>query len=246
MRGLEGRRFLVTGAASGIGRATVERLAAEGAQVSAVDRSPSVEETRTSNVRPIVADVADPQARAVMVGTAAPLDGLVNAAGIIRVGDIETFGPDDWSAIFRVNVEAAFFVTQLALPALNDGGAIVNVTSMAAKMGDDAAAAYSASKAALGAVTRAYAARLGRRRIRVNSVSPGIIITPMQDAFLPFYAARSGLTEEAFQARRFESVPVGRGGEAEEVASAIAFLLSDDASYITGEDLNVTGGLVTW
>jgi NAD(P)-dependent dehydrogenase (short-subunit alcohol dehydrogenase family) len=240
------RVSMVTGAASGIGRAVAELLLSDRDAVIAVDRSERVTELEALGAVVERLDVGDPDARTSLAGRTDRLDALVNAAGIIRVAEIEDFTQTDWEDTFRVNTEAPFFLTQALLPRLASGGAIVNVTSMASKMSDDAATAYSASKAALAVVTRAFAARLGSRGIRVNSVSPGIILTPMQDEFLPFYAAREGTSEEAFQARRFTSVPLGRGGSAEEVARAIRFLLSDDASYITGEDLNVTGGLVTW
>jgi NAD(P)-dependent dehydrogenase (short-subunit alcohol dehydrogenase family) len=162
------------------------------------------------------------------------------------VAEIDAVTVTEWRDMFAVNVEALFFLTQLLLPAMPRGGSIVNVSSMAAKVGDDASAAYSATKAAVASVTRSLAVRLGPRGIRVNSISPGIILTRMQDDFLSFYAAREGKTEEAFQEGRFETVPLRRGGTALDCATVIRFLLSEESAYITGADINVSGGLVTW
>jgi NAD(P)-dependent dehydrogenase (short-subunit alcohol dehydrogenase family) len=240
------RHVIVTGAASGIGRATAALLLDDGATVTAVDLAPEVEELADRGARVLVADVTDLDVRHELASTTEAMHGLVNAAGIIKVGELADFDLEDWMRIFKVNVEAPFFLTQALLPRMERGCSIVNVASMAAKVPDDAAAAYSASKAALASITRSFAMRLGRDGIRVNSVSPGIILTRMQDDFLGFYARRAGLSADVFQERRLQEVPIGRGGAPEEVAEVIRFLLSDRASYITGEDVNITGGLVMW
>jgi NAD(P)-dependent dehydrogenase (short-subunit alcohol dehydrogenase family) len=240
------RHVVVTGAGSGIGRATAQALLGDGQEVTAIDLSESVVELEAAGARAVVADVTDEAARSRIAAEAGAVHGLVNAAGIIRVAELEDVTVADWRAMFGVNVEALFFLTQALLPNLADGGAIVNLSSMSAKMSDDASAAYSASKAAVATITRAFAARLGPRGIRVNSVSPGVILTRMQDDFLAFYAARSGMTEEGFQEGRFDTIPLRRGGSAEDCANVIRFLLSDDAAYVTGADVNITGGMVTW
>jgi NAD(P)-dependent dehydrogenase (short-subunit alcohol dehydrogenase family) len=241
-----GDHVLVTGAASGIGRSTAETLLEGGMRVTAIDRSAAVHELEALGATPVVADITDESERLRIAASAGTVDGLVNAAGIIRVAEIDAVTVDDWRAMFAVNVEALFFLTQRLLPAFSRGGSIVNVSSMAAKVGDDASAAYSATKAAVASVTRSLAVRLGPHGIRVNSISPGIILTRMQDDFLSFYAARGGMTEEAFQEARFETVPLRRGGTAQDCASVIRFLLSEESAYITGADVNVSGGLVTW
>lgn len=240
------RHVVVTGAGSGIGRATAQALLGDGQEVTAIDLSESVVELEAAGARAVVADVTDEAARSRIAAEAGSVHGLVNAAGIIRVAELEDVTVADWRAMFGVNVEALFFLTQALLPNLADGGAIVNLSSMSAKMSDDGSAAYSASKAAVATITRAFAARLGPRGIRVNSVSPGVILTRMQDDFLAFYAARSGMTEEGFQEGRFDTIPLRRGGTAEDCANVIRFLLSDDAAYVTGADVNITGGMVTW
>jgi NAD(P)-dependent dehydrogenase (short-subunit alcohol dehydrogenase family) len=125
----------------------------------------------------------------------------------------------------------------------------VNVASISGVIGPEkfpGFVAYCASKAAVLSITRSLAFALADRSIRVNSVSPGIIDTPMQDIFLPQLAAEVGLTPRAFQARRLDTVPLRRIGAPDEVAAVIAFLLSSDAAYVTGEDVNVSAGLVTW
>lgn len=244
--GSDARHVVVTGAASGIGRATAELLLEDGLRVTAVDRSATVMELVSAGATAIEADLTEESVRRRIAREAGTVHGLVNSAGIIRVAEVEDVTVADWQAIFAVNVEALFFLTQALLPNIPSGSSIVNVASMAAKTSDDAAAAYSASKAAVASITRAYAARLGPRGIRVNSISPGIILTRMQEDFLSFYAARDGKTEDQFQVGRFETVPLRRGGTAEDCASVIRFLLSDGSAYITGADVNVTGGLVTW
>ncbi len=170
----------------------------------------------------------------------------MNAAGIIRIEPIRTVDVSNWREIFAVNVEAVFCLCQALASRLHKGGAIVNVASMAAKTGEVEAAAYAASKAAVLSVTRSFAVLLAPTGVRVNSVSPGIIDTPMQGLIVPAFAQLHATSPEQFQAERLQSVPLGRAGSADEVASAIHFLLSDGASYITGEDVNVSGGLVYW
>ncbi len=241
-----GRRAIVTGAASGIGRAVAEMLVGDGVIVTAVDRSDAIQELESVGAHAVQADVTDHQARQRIASGAGPVHYLVNAAGVIRVGDIDTFTAADWRFVFDVNVEAPFFLTQAVIARMPAGAAIVNLSSMAAKMSDDASAAYSASKAAIASFTRAFAARLGPDGIRVNAVSPGIIETPMQNDFLSFYAARDGVTETEFQKGRLRTVPLRRAGTAVDCAQVIRFLLSDAAAYVTGADVNITGGLVTW
>jgi 2-keto-3-deoxy-L-fuconate dehydrogenase len=242
----KGDGLIVTGAASGIGRATAEILLQDGIRVTAVDRSPSVSELAELGATAVVADIGDERERRRIVAEAGAVNGLVNAAGIIRVAEIEAVTVTEWRDMFVVNVEALFFLTQQLVPAMPRGGSIVNVSSMAAKVGDDAAAAYSATKAAVASITRSLAVKLGPRGIRVNSISPGIILTRMQEDFLSFYATREGKSEQEFQEGRLEAVPLRRGGTALDCATVIRFLLSEDSAYITGADVNITGGLVTW
>jgi len=242
------RVAVVTGAASGIGRATAKKLLDDGIDVIGVDVDErGLESLETEGATAVTANLADEGGRARAADAVDDrLDYIVNAAGILRFAAFASFTNRDWRDVFAVNVEAVFFLSQLLAPRLRDGGAIVNVASMAAKTGEPDFAAYCASKAAVISLTRSLAFALASRAIRVNCVSPGIIDTPMQDVFVPTLAANAGLSSEEFQANRLTSVPLGRIGTAEEVAAVIVYLLSPAAAYVTGEDINVSAGLVTW
>jgi NAD(P)-dependent dehydrogenase (short-subunit alcohol dehydrogenase family) len=237
-------RCLVTGAASGIGRAVAARLLAGGAQVIAVDRVEAGLE-QLAGAEPLVLDLTDAPDRARLAAVAG-ITHLVNAAGIIRLAPIDKVGEDDWDAVFAVNARALFFVTQMVGGALPPGGAVVNVASVAGKTGSTVeAAVYSASKAAVLSLTRSFAHAWAARGVRVNAVCPGVVETPMNDVVLEGIARARGSTREQVQRARSAAIPLGRPSGAGEVASLIAFLLSDDAGYITGQSVNVDGGLVT-
>lgn len=240
-------RCVVTGAASGIGRAVAIRLLADGAQVVAVDRDgEGLGQLVDAGAEPLEIDLVDSAARARLAGITAPTH-LVNAAGIIRLAPIAEVGEDDWDAVFAVNARALFFVTQLLGGALPRGGAVVNVASVAGKTGSTVeAAVYSASKAAVLSLTRSFAHAWAGRGVRVNAVCPGVVETPMNDRVLEGIARARGTSREQIEAARAAAIPIGRTSSAEEVASVICFLLSDDAGYMTGQAVNVDGGLVTW
>lgn len=242
-----GRRAVVTGGGSGIGLAVVHQLLGEGAAVVAADISRhGLAAAAELGAECVSADVTRKRDRTRVAMRAGEFDYLVNAAGVIRVANMEDINRPQWGKTFAVNAEGLFFTCLELAQHIRDGGGIVNVGSMAAKVGDPPAAVYAASKAAVLSLTRSLAVALARRGIRVNSISPGIIDTPMQDDFLPFYATQAGKSVEEFQADRILRVPLGRIGRPEDCAGVICFLLSDDAGYVTGEDVNVSGGLVTW
>ncbi len=243
-----GRRAVVTGAASGIGKAAAERLLREGVAVIAVDRDAAgLEALAVAGASVLVADLADEGDRERIVAAGDGADYLVNSAGIIRIKPILEFTVQDWREIFAVNAEAVFFLCQRLGAHLVDGGAIVNLSSSSAKLASTVEVAiYAASKTAVTSITRSYAYAFAPRGIRVNAVCPGIVDTPMQDRVLAEVAPLRGLTAEELSEARTVAVPLGRGSAPDECAGLIWFLLSDEAAYMTGQSINFSGGLVTW
>lgn len=238
------RTVLLTGGASGIGRATVHRLVDEGAAVVAVDvagdglAETAAGATRPHAVHPVVGDVSDPDLAPAAVAESLErtgrLDLLVNAAGILRFEHSHEADLDAWEHILAVNLTGAFRFCRAAIPALLDGGgAIVNVASTSSRFGHPWAAAYAASKGGLLALTKTLAVEYATQGLRVNAVCPGSIDTPITGAFHLPEGADGRLL------RRIMS-PTGMAGP-EVVAAAIAYLGSDDATHVNGEDLRVDG-----
>jgi NAD(P)-dependent dehydrogenase (short-subunit alcohol dehydrogenase family) len=224
-------RVLVTGAASGIGLATCERLAADGAEVAGLDIATGVSPT-------VVADVTDRAAVRSAVAEAAELlggiDGLVNAAGIGGwTGDVVETDPGQWNRVLDVDLTGPFHVCAEAIPHLRiaGGGVIVNVSSQFGLIGCAGSPAYVAAKAGLVGLTKALALDHADDGIRVNCVCPGPVDTPMYRASLD--DDEEGLGDRQ-RARTEGRIPLGRIGRPEEIAATIAFLLGEDASYLTG------------
>ena len=239
--------MIITGAASGIGRATARRLLADGRPVLAVDRDAAgLEALAAEGAETLTADVTDAADRRRIADAVEPA-GLVNAAGVIRLLPIDDVAEDDWDAVMAVNARALFFLTQEVGRRLGEGGAVVNVASGAGKTGSTVeAAVYSASKAAVLSMTRTFAHAWAKRGVRVNAVCPGVIETPMNDVVLDGIAAARGIDRGEVERARAAAIPMGRAAPPEEVASVIAFLLSADSSYMTGQGVNVTGGMITY
>ncbi len=242
---------LVTGAGSGIGQATAALLLERGDQVLATDlRESSLDRLRDAGARTIAADLSTVEGRALLLGELDPatlLDGLVNAAGVIVLAPIESVSVDDFRRGFATNAESVFFLCQAMGSRMRDGGSIVNFSSPAAKfVATTEAAVYAATKAAISQITRSFAMAYATRPIRVNALSPGITDTPMQARVLDEVAASRGITPEQLAASRLATVPMRRTAPATEMARVVAWLLSDDAAYITGQVLNVDGGMVMW
>lgn len=248
---VEGKVALVTGAGSGIGQATCERLAMEGATVVVTSRSSRhVAETvaRVTDAGGVVGgqfalDVGDPDAVLRVMGEAASrlgrIDILCNCAGI----DL-THGPavqdvqdDEWELIFRVNVTGTFRMCRAVVPYMPRGGSIVNLGSINSIVAWQNDAPYTASKGAVLQLSRALALDLAPRGIRVNCVCPGIIDTPMTQVFIDGADDRQALAAEYNAA-----APLARMGTATEVANCVLFLASDEASFVTGSALLVDGG----
>jgi NAD(P)-dependent dehydrogenase (short-subunit alcohol dehydrogenase family) len=253
---LGGRTALVTGAARGLGRAIAGRLAAAGAAVWLVDRDPGGLETATEAVRRMggtaaaqVADLADTGGLAGLVEEAAAwrggLDVLVNNAGVMQTTPFLAVTPEDYDRLVRVNQTAVFFLTQAAgrHMATRGRGAIVNIASVAGRGGRPLAAHYAATKAAVISLTRSAALALAPHGVRVNAVCPGVLPTAMMDEIDRDRGRLLGLPPGEAVRRVVATVPLGRAARLEEAAEVVAFLASDRASYVTGQAVNVCGGL---
>ena len=237
---------LITGAASGIGRATAERLASEGASLALSDvNADGLEETATAcraegvDVLAQVGNVADEASVADTVRSCVDhfgrLDVLVNVAGILQFKDLRETTLDDWNRIISVNLTGTFLMCREALPhLLNSGGNIVNTASTAALAGHPWTVSYSASKGGVFALTQTIAVEFGKQGVRCNSVAPGSVLTPIQQAF--------DLPDGADPKLVYRIMALDKQRGPETVASSIAFLASDDAAHVNGTCLKVDGG----
>jgi len=249
----DGRVAVVTGGATGIGFAIASRLARAGYDVAVADidsagADRAAEELRGLGRRAaaVCGDVGERADAFRMIEAAArdigDVDLLVNNAGIARLGPLASFPEADWRELFRVNVDGVFFCCQAVLPRMmaRRRGSIVNISSWNGKLGAPNFGAYSATKAAVISLTQALAREVASSGIRVNAVCPGIVAgTPMRKA-----VERNG---QAFglppSSERAKTIPLGRLATPEDIAHMVAFLASDEAAYVTGQAVNVTGGL---
>lgn len=243
MQDTQGRTALVTGAARGIGLASVQRFLEEGWKVALLDiDGGNLDATMGRLAKPdatlaIVADVSDPsQVKAAVQQVEARfgrLDALVNNAGIAIFKPLTETTFADWSRVLAVNLSGPFLCTQAAVPLLSErGGAVVNITSISGLRASTLRTAYGTSKAGLAQLTKQQAAELAQYGIRVNAVAPGPVDTAMAKA----------VHSPEIRADYHDAVPLGRYGLETELAEAIVFLCSERASYITGQQLAVDGG----
>jgi 3-oxoacyl-[acyl-carrier protein] reductase len=244
---LTGKSAVVTGGSRGIGRAIAVRLATQGADVAfsyrgneaAAKETAAAIEALGRKGLPVQADVSDPESADALIKAAleafGKVDILVNNAGVTRDDLIMRMSLDDWRTVLETNLFGAFYATKaVTRPMLKaKGGRIINITSVSGQAGQTGQANYSSAKAGLIGLTKATARELASRGITCNAVAPGFVLTELtQD--LP----------ENLQAQLTERTPLGRFGKVEEIADAVAFLVSDEAAFITGQVLAVDGGLV--
>lgn len=246
MKGLAGKVVLITGAAgAGIGQATARRFAEEGCTVVVTDIHPGRTEKVTSELTTIygsrifgfVMDIADrkqvDKVFAQVLQRCGRIDVLVNNAAINILGELAELRPEDWDRVVNVDLSANYYCMHKVLPAMiaQKSGSIINVSSVAAWSSGKSEAAYSACKAGMLALTRSVAVEYGPAGIRCNVVAPGLIRSAFVDKYIDRYQQLA------------QSSPARRIGEASEVAATIAFLASEEAPYITGESINISGGL---
>ncbi len=251
MFSLENKKAVITGAASGIGKAIALLFAKQGAEVHILDfnKSAAIEvvkeiEANAGKASAHGCDVSNQAALVTIFNKIGTIDILINNAGIAHVGNLENTASEDFNRVFKVNVEGAYNTMYAAIPHLkaNKGGSILNMASIAAHVGLVDRFAYSMSKGAIFAMTLSVARDYLHQNIRCNSISPARVHTPFVDGFIA--KNYPGKESEMFE-KLSQSQPIGRMGSVDEIAALALYLSSDQAGFITGNDYPIDGGFIT-
>ncbi len=256
-RRFQGRTAVITGAAGGFGLATARLIAEGGGRVVAIDRNESVRAACDSLPRveagahvALVADLRPAEAAPKVIAEAreraGSLDILVNSAGVCHFNKTAGITPEEWDEVHEIDVRALFFLSVAFAEQVDvaRGGRIVNLGSNAGRKGRALSAHYAAAKAAVANLTESLALSYGPRQITVNTVCPAVVLTPMWEQNFRELGALTGRTSEQLVALWREQTPLRRLGTVEDVAKLTAFLASDDAAFITGQEINVCGGFM--
>ena len=244
MRGLSGKVVVVTGAGRGMGAAMAERLTAEGARVAVTDIDGDSALTAAkalegaAGFRLDITDAAEVSARIAEITAAlGPIDALVNNAGWDKLSPFLDTDEDLWDRIIDINLRGPIRMTKAVLPQMVErgGGRIVNISSDAGRVGSTGEAVYSACKAGIIGFTKTVAREVARQNVTVNAVCPGPTDTPLLQGMV-------GDHEKLIESLK-RGIPLGRLGQPDDIAAAVAFMVSDDAAFITGQTLSVSGGL---
>jgi NAD(P)-dependent dehydrogenase (short-subunit alcohol dehydrogenase family) len=250
MKKLEGKTAVITGGNSGIGLTTAQEFIAQGAKVIITGRNEKSISAALAllgdNAKGVIADSADikqiKQLGDKVKAITPNIDIIFINAGIGQFNSADQMTEEMFDDIMNINFKGAYFSLQQLLPLVNDGGSVILNTSINVHIGMAGASVYAASKAALLSLAKNISAELLPRRIRINSISPGPVVTPLHSG------EKLGLTDEELQGMGFElvkQIPIGRFGQAEEIAKAVAFFASDDSSFIIGAELIADGGMAT-
>lgn len=251
----ENKVALITGVASGFGAATAKQLAAQGCTIVGVERDETklnalLAELPTTHAQHhgIVQDLRDAQGAKTVAARAKDLAGridiVVNSAGVCHFNKLNEITIEEWDEVFEVDVRALFQVAVGAAEVMDHGGTIINLGSNAGRKGRAVSAHYAAAKAGVSNFSESMALAYGAKGIRVNTVSPGPIMTPMWNDLYPELAPITGKNSTELAEAWTTQTPLGRLGKADDVANLIVFLSSDKGSFITGQDINVCGGFM--
>ena len=244
---------IVTGAAQGIGKAVARRLARDGFAIAIVDINADAldgakkeiegEGGQALALKADLTKIEDIQNVITRAAEWGDLTVLVNNAGRVIISPFLEITEKEWDTIMTLNLKTVFFATQFAAKHMQSGGRIVNLSSISGRSGRSDQAHYAAAKCAVISLTQSAALAFASQRITVNVVCPGVVDTPMTNSIHEVRAVMLGITPQESLARMVAKIPLGRLETPDDVASAISFLCSQDASYITGQSLNVDGGM---